>query len=251
MLKKAGVMISTVLVVGMIIVYFEMSPTAKRVMETVEENFSEENTKKQERVARSWLIKDESIDFLGKPAATSMNGSVLLSQDAIETASKRILQQLTDDNQFEIYGSTTNSYQFLAVYDVKETLPATVNRHLGNHVIHNIMGPDFENMKLDLNGYSLFLYYFKSKDGNSHKIMEARWIPTELRESELYYERYEKQMDLRMKPEVSADNEYLNDAQRSDMEQQRREQRRERRYKVRDQYLLKDSNGKAAVIPFK
>ncbi|UNK19703.1 hypothetical protein MNQ98_06640 [Paenibacillus sp. N3/727] len=251
MLKKAGMMILSVLVLGMVTVYLDNSLTAKRVMEAVEENFSDEKSKKQEKATRPWLTEDECINFLGKPALISMNGSVLLSHEAIEIASKRILKRLTDVNQFEIFGSSTNSYQFLAVYDVTETLPATVNQHLGNHVIHNIMGPDFENIQLDLKGYSLFMSYFKSTDGSFQKIMEARWVPTELRESELQYERYEKQMDLRIKPDASDDNEYLNDAVRSDMEQQFREQRLERRYKARDQYLLQDSNGKTAVIPFK
>lgn len=249
MFRKYGVFILAVFVIGLITFYFEKSPTAKLVMKTVKESLPDEKEKKHGQAPSWWLTKDDTIHFLGISAVISRDGTILLDHGAIETAGRRILKQPSGDQGFEIYGSSINPDNYLAVYDVSESLPATVNRHLRNHVMNNIMGSDYENTDLNLEGYSILLFYYKSKDGRYHEITEARWIPTELRESELQYERYEKGLDLDMKRDHAVNNEYSNDADRSDMEQQFREQRRLRAYKAREQYLLRDSLGKAEVLP--
>lgn len=251
MFRKYGVFILVVFVAGLITFYLEKSPTAKQIMKNVKESLPDEKIKKHEQASPWWLTKDETIYFLGKPAAISRDGTILLDHGAIETAGTRMMKQLSGDQGFEIYSSSINPHQYLAVYDVSESLPATVNRHLQNHVMNTIMEPGYENIDLNLEGYSMLLFYYMSKDGSYYEITEARWIPTELRESELQYERYEKGLDLDKKRDPAVNNEYLNDAPRSDMEQQFREQRRERIYKARKQYLLRDSHGKAEVIPLK
>lgn len=248
MLKKYGLFLLVTLI--MISLYLENSPTAKRVVEAVERKLpSLQNN--QTITSRLGESEKETIYFLGKPALVDKNGEILLNHRAIETISTRILKQLGTDHGFWIYGSSHDKDKYLIVYDVTESLPATVNRYLGNHVVNGRVGPESDNIDIDLRGYSIFLFYYKNADGSYQEITSARWIPTELRGTELQYERYMEQLDLEISPTSSVNNEYLDGVERSDMEQQSRERRRERIYKMRERYMGRDSSGVFTVIPLK
>lgn len=251
--RKFGLLLLGLIVASAVTLYLEGSPTAKRWMEVVERKLREPKIDSLV-MSQPKVTEKETISFLGKPTVMDRSGEILISYEAIEKINSRMLKQLIsgkDKKGLEIYGSSQYSGRFLAVYDVIDSLPATVNRHLNNHVLENRWGPDHDNIHIDLEGYSIFLYYFKNDDGSYQKISNVRWIPSELKDHELQYERYEEQLDLEIGPNYSVNNEYLNVFARSDMDMQHREQRRERIYKLRDRYITKDASGVSAILPFK
>lgn len=250
--RKYGLFLLGLIVASIVTLYLETSPTAKRLMEVVEVKLKEPKIDNLV-MSQPKLTEKETINFLGKPTIIDRNGEILISYGTIEWINSRMLKQLIadKDNGLEIYGSSQYSGRYLAVYDVIDSLPTTVNRHLGNHVLENRWGPDNDNINIDLKGYSIFLFYFKNDDGSYQKISSARWIPSELKESELLYVRYEEQLNLIVEPNYTVNNEFMNDHARSDMEQQHREQRRERIYKLRERYITKDAYGATAILPFK
>lgn len=250
--RKFGLLLLGLIVASTVTLYLEGSPTAKRWMEVVERKLREPKIDSLV-MSQPKVIEKETISFLGKPTEIDRSGEILISYEAIEKINSRMLKQLISDKEkgLEIYGSSQYSGRFLAVYDVIDSLPATVNRHLKNHVLENRWGPDHDNIQIDLEGYSIFLYYFKNDDGSYQKISNVRWIPSELKDQELQYERYEEQLDLEIGPNYSVNNEYLDVFARTDIEMQNREQRRERIYKLRDHYITKDTLGASAILPFK
>ncbi|WP_054956262.1 hypothetical protein [Paenibacillus dakarensis] len=216
MTKKYAVLTASIIAVGMVTLYLETSPTVKRVLP---------------------FADDGTIHFLGRSAVVHENAEILLDYESIERIGSRMLKEIYTNDGFEVYGSSRENDKLLAVYDVKDSLPAAVDRHLENHILDKRFGPENANITMDLKGYSVFILYSLSDDGGPLEIHRVRWFPSHLRENELQYIRYEEQLDLGVWPSESINPEYVDEAARSDMEQQNREQRRERIYKLRDRYM--------------
>ncbi len=221
---------------------------ASEVMDILEEKRQTSTTTVTPKTTETTINKWD--EFTNIPTTIGSSATKHLTATAVAGLIAKMRNSNSKDNNLEIYVSTEGNIasKVMVVYDVKDSFPTTVNRHLGNYVSGSRSAdPAYRNISLDLKGYTVFIVF----NHNARQVFHAHWVPTGNRPMELQFQRYNQQYNVRIWPSVVKNDEYLLNRGRSDSDQLRWEQRYRQSQTARNNTLLRDSNGRKSVVPYK